>query len=486
MNRFGISTLRQFDLKKAALPFALAIALGACVGGGGGSATATTPSPSSNASSVGGGQVGPSSSLNQQITAPGVGTGLTYYVSTSGSDSNNGLSLQAPFLTLAKAVSVVNPGDTVELTTGTYAGAIIERMGTAAAWITLEPYQNDQVTIDGTGLEENVYFYNNNFAPAYWIMRGLTISGGTSYAVKIDVPDVKIVGNKITASQDDLVKLVSTANNIVIYGNEIYANNAPIGANAQGVDMVGAQDVWVAHNYVHDVVSISMYAKGNARNIVFEDNLVENGMDRGIMLGQSTGVQYLQPGQTYESYDSVIRNNLIVNTVDACLATSSSYDPQIYNNTCFNADTTAQHGGIFVSNESALGQAGTDVNIMNNIVVQSSTNNAVMIATQALTTPGDLHMDHNLFWNTNGAAAVTFSYADMNLYNLTFAQWQADTGQDMHSIVADPQFADTVTYNLLPSSPAINAGASISSVTSDYSGNTRPAGQPYDIGAEQN
>ncbi|HET9122012.1 MAG TPA: hypothetical protein VFN52_00785, partial [Acidiferrobacteraceae bacterium] len=98
MKHFGIRSLKQFDLKKAALPFALAIALGACVGGGGGSSAAPA---SSSSSSVGGGQVGPSTSLNQQITAPGVGTGQTYYVSTTGSDSNNGLSLQTPFLTLA-------------------------------------------------------------------------------------------------------------------------------------------------------------------------------------------------------------------------------------------------------------------------------------------------------------------------------------------------------------------------------------------------
>lgn len=471
----------RFDLKKLLLPLAISATLGACVTGGGGSPSADPPPPALTGTNS---PVGPSSSLNQQITAPGVGTGKTYYVSTTGSDANDGLSLQTPLQTLAKAVSLVNPGDTIEMEGGTYVGAVIDRPGSANAWITLEPYNGQQVTIDGSSLQQDVYFYNNSFAPMYWIMRNLTISGGQSYAVKIDTPDVKLVGNKITASHDDLVKLVSTAHDIVIYGNEIYANNAPLGANAQGIDMVGSQNVWVAHNYVHDIVSISMYAKGNARNIVFEDNRVDNGHDRGIMLGQSTGIQYLQPGQTYESYDSVIRNNIITNTADACLATSSSYNPQIYNNTCYNADTTSGHGGIFISNESLLGQAGTNISIENNLVVMSSTNAAVMIGPNALTSPGTLHMDHNLYWNTNGAPAVTFSWDDLNDYNIPLAQWQG-LGQDLHSVVADPQFASLSTFALSPGSPAINAGASLPSVTNDYYGNTRPSGQPYDIGAVQ-
>lgn len=479
----------RLDLKKLLLPLAITASLGACVSGGGTPGTSLTSAPaiSSGAtpSSVGaGGLVGPSPTLNAQITAPGVGTGKTYYVSTSGNDSNDGLSLQTPLQTLAKAVSLVNPGDTIEIEGGTYAGALIQRPGSATAWITLEAYHNEQVIIDGTNLEEDVYFYNSSFAPMYWLVRGLTISGGNSYAVKIDTPDVKLVGNKVTASHDDLIKMVSTAHDIVIYGNEIFANNAPLGANAQGIDMVGSQNVWVAHNYVHDVVSISMYAKGNARNIVFEDNRVDNGHDRGIMLGQSTGVQFLQPGQTYESYDSIIRNNIITNTADACLATSSSYDPQIYNNTCVNADTTAGHGAIFVSNESALGQAGTNVNIKNNLIVMSSTNNAVMIAANALTSPGELHMDNNLYWNTNGAGAVQFSWNDLNDYNIPFSQWQG-LGQDAHSVIADPMFASMSTFSLSPGSPAINAGAPLAAVTDDYYGHPRPAGQPSDIGASQ-
>ena len=44
----------------------------------------------------------------------------TYYVATNGSDANNGTSITSPFATFAKAVSVVQPGDTVLIRAGVY------------------------------------------------------------------------------------------------------------------------------------------------------------------------------------------------------------------------------------------------------------------------------------------------------------------------------------------------------------------------------
>src|SRR5437867_9262626 len=48
----------------------------------------------------------------------------TYYVGTTGNDSNNGTSLNTPFRTIGKAASVVNPGDVVNVRGGTYGEAV--------------------------------------------------------------------------------------------------------------------------------------------------------------------------------------------------------------------------------------------------------------------------------------------------------------------------------------------------------------------------
>src|SRR5437762_1124389 len=44
----------------------------------------------------------------------------TYYVSTGGSDSNNGQSSGAAFATFPKAISTATPGDTIFVLGGTY------------------------------------------------------------------------------------------------------------------------------------------------------------------------------------------------------------------------------------------------------------------------------------------------------------------------------------------------------------------------------
>jgi len=479
----------------------MAVSLSACVSGGGGapnssSGTSAQPanSPTANASTP---ITGSSFTTANALVTPGAGTGQTYYVSTTGSNSNNGLSPQAPFQTIQQAVNTVGPGGTIEVMAGNYAGGIVfGTVGTATAWITLEPYQNQAVVIDGGSAMNDLFFTSATNAPAYWIVKGFTIRSALQYAVQIDTPDVKIVDNNIYYSDYSIVKLVSTAHNIVIWGNQIHDNNhsSAQAAVSKAVDMVGAVNVLVAYNNVYNISFIGLYCKGNATDITFEDNTLNNIGSRGIMLGESTGVQFLQPGKTYESYNSIIKNNVITNDQSACLSESSSYNAEIYNNSCYNV-AISRHGAIFISNESALGQAGTNVYVRNNVVYDSSSLPMVVIAPHAMTDYTTLHINHNMYYDTAG---VTFEWDDKSIYNMAFNTWQQTTGLELNTIVADPLYANitpvgaimpSVTGNTLLSvsanSPAINAGIVLPSVTHDINGIARPTSGSYDLGAYQ-
>ena len=71
----------------------------------------------------------------------------TYYVSTSGSDTNCG-SFESPFCTLQYAASQLLPGDTCYLRGGTYRETLTPASsGTAVAPITFAAYSNESVTI---------------------------------------------------------------------------------------------------------------------------------------------------------------------------------------------------------------------------------------------------------------------------------------------------------------------------------------------------
>ena len=67
-----------------------------------------------------------------------------------------------------------------------------------------------------------------------------------------------------------------------------------------------------------------------------------------------------------------------------------------------------------------------------------------------------------------------------------FADYQAYTGQDAHSIapLCGPMFVDPANddFHLLYNSPAIDAGTN-TGVATDYDGTARPQGAAYDIGA---
>ena len=502
-------TNRVHLLRKLVLPIAIAASLSACVSGGAGAGTSVSPGSQSSGNGAPASTsansntdaaipiTGSTIPMSQALNTPGAGTGQTIYVSTTGSNSNNGLSPQTPLQTIQQAVDIVRPGGTIEIMGGTYAGGItISNPETATAWITMEPYQNQPVVIDGGSAMNNLFFTSSSNAPSYWEVKGFTLRSALQYGVQIDTPDVKIVDNNIYYTNYSIVKLVSTAHNIVIWGNQLHDNNH---ASAQAyvskaVDMVGAVNVLVAHNNVYNISDIGLYCKGNATDITFADNTLNNIGSRGIMLGQSTGVQFLQPGKTYESYNSIIKNNVITNDQSACLSESSSYDAEIYNNSCYNA-AIVHHGAIFISNESALHQAGTNVYIRNNIIEDSSSLPMVVIAPHAMTNYATLHINHNMYYDPAG---VTFEWDDKNIYNMPFQTWQQTTGLELNSVVANPQYANvtpvgavmpSITGNTLlslsPSSPAINAGVVLPSVTHDINGVARPSTGSYDMGAYQ-
>ena len=76
--------------------------------------------------------------------------GKTYFVSNSGSNSNNGLSVGSPFQTIAFAKNMVNPGDTIEIRAGTYnESLLISRPGTPTARITMRGYNGERPILRG-------------------------------------------------------------------------------------------------------------------------------------------------------------------------------------------------------------------------------------------------------------------------------------------------------------------------------------------------
>ena len=476
------------SFKRRIVPVAVSLLLAACGGGGAGDAASnadgtnavgsdSAAGPMVNGSS-GGAAANAYAETVARLTDVGI-KGRTFFVATTGNDANDGLSLEKPFSTIEKALGMVNPGDTIEIRGGTYVprgnGFPLSRPGTKDARIKIKNHNGEKVVLDARGKSYAMYV---DEGVGFWIIEGLEMSGGNAYTLKIDGNNVNLVKCDLHGSSNDIMKLVQSSDDVVIYGNEIHHNNAPAGANAQGIDIVGADRTWIAHNYIHHTASIGAYSKGNSRGTIFEHNRLDNIASRGIMLGQSTDAGLLWDGP-FETYDGIIRNNVITNTADACLATASSYNVKIYNNSCFNA-AAHSHGGIFVSNESELGTRAQNVEIKNNIIVTSG-RPVFKVGPDAMENDATLIVDGNLYFS--GGAPIKFNWESRGLVDVGFDAWKAATAKDGTSLSSDPRFADNATLAIAADSPAIDVGIDTDLVRDDYNHGPRPLGGRTDMGA---
>lgn len=109
----------------------------------------------------------------------------TYYVSTNGSDANDGTSISTPFLTLAKAVDrygKLAAGDTIKISAGTYKSSRISmsKSGTDGNPITIEAYGDGEVVLDFS-LQPN-----DGWSLYIGSIYKRTVPGGAVYNVVLD------------------------------------------------------------------------------------------------------------------------------------------------------------------------------------------------------------------------------------------------------------------------------------------------------------
>ena len=116
---------------------------------------------------------------------PATGTGVQsadIYVAPGGSDSGDG-SLKRPYASLGRAVSVVQPGQTIALRGGTYRPTQpigISTSGTAAKRIVLSNYRGERPVIDASGIPADHWAITQQ--AAYWTVQGLEVAHSKSHA----------------------------------------------------------------------------------------------------------------------------------------------------------------------------------------------------------------------------------------------------------------------------------------------------------------
>jgi hypothetical protein len=444
----------------------------------------------------------------------------TYYVATNGSDSAAG-TFAAPWRTIQKAANTPAPGDTVFVRGGIYNEAVTFHIsGNATAGsITFQNYPGEIPIVDGTGLTipqldyaAGLFEFTN---ASYVVVQGFELrnyrTSSTSFVpAGIDITgaphDLTFISNRVhdiananTGTGANAYgiavhgTLPSAISNLVFRGNEIYSNTLgqsetfSLDGNVNGFEISG--------NLVHDNNNIGIgfigyesvcsdASQDYARNGVCRSNFVWNISDASnpaypandfsadgiysdggsnvvIELNQihncDLGVELASEHKNHAAIACVCRDNLIWsnNTTGISFGGYSTSVGRALNcvithNTLYHNDTRLSGTGEIELQFAAISNTFT-----HNILVANSQN--LLIGNQFTSNSANV-VDWNVYYAPGGANGSSWEWKKISYSS--FSAWKSGTGNDAHSVFADPLFinATNLNFHLATNSPAVNAG----------------------------
>ena len=418
---------------------------------------------------------------------------VTYYVSGTGSDSADGLSMATAFLTLQHAADLTQPGDTVYVMNGTYTNSCpscavlgISNPGTPNSWITYKAYPGQTPVISFNGWE-GIFFEPT---ASYIQLSGLTVVGNNynvtlaqALAQSYTSPDPAFNGNCIALDGRQGTSTVRP-NHIKILNNTVYA------CGGGGIGTAWSDYVTISGNTIYDTSWYSIYGSSaistwenwnadsntgykmiiTGNRIFGNANLVPTlgspvATDGEGIIVDSTRNSAYQPSIGLDPYTgrTFIANNVIYNNGSAAIEVFQSNHVDVVNNSSYQ--------DVYVPAVTGRGDMNvneaTDVNVFNNIFYSAAGQNPVTVCCNAT----QIDLDYNIYFGGSNYAG---------------------TVSGPHDLTADPLYHDPADANRLlvnlavsPNSPAVGSGTSNLAPTTDFAGNPRPGSKGYDRGAYQ-
>jgi parallel beta-helix repeat protein len=357
----------------------------------------------------------------------GAAMAATYYVATSGSDSSSG-TISQPFRTIAKGISVLVAGDTLYIRSGSYSESInsgSQTIPVGTSWSDaplISAYPSETVTLRSIGLYAS-YIH-------YVIFQNLIIdpqnSSSINEAVYLHlVNHIRFIGCEIRNAYQQGVLMPHQGDDFNEFINCHIHHNGHVGNQEHGIYVASSNNL-IDSCVIHDNAGYGIhnwdgYAGETTNNNVFRNNRIyANGT--AFPSAYSAGIIVSNGTGT------LVYNNLLYGNMRGIQIYSNASGTKVYNNTIYN--NTYQ--GILISGSNAI--------VKNNI---SYLNGASPIE--------------------NGGSGTIMS----------------------NNLTTDPKFVNVgaMDFHLQSTSPGIDAGATLSEVTTDLDGISRPKGSGYDAGA---
>jgi hypothetical protein len=407
----------------------------------------------------------------------------TFYVRTDGSDSNNGLTnaSNGAWKTIGKASATMVAGDSVSVQAGTYDETIsTTRSGSSGNRIT---FQASGTVITGSWIVNNAFITINGFT-----LNGTSTSGSGARAIVLKTGGdyCKILNNQINDGDINLTSSRSNHNNptgCLIKGNHLY------GAHAMNdftqINVMGTNNI-AENNEIGPCSDIDAF------RIFGHDNIIRNNYVHDITLSPGSKA-HMDMVQTFgdngdECYDNVIENNLFVNSSGQMFnleITGANIHDIIFRNNVW--AHFRENGNIKMPNVQFYNNTFYDVGCFynssmdcsgavfkNNIFVglrgfSNKTDYSVGVKGNLFRITGEYTwtIEYNFFSQLNGDGLKTFDYqtGGINGGAINFTNSAAND------------------FRLLPNSPVIDHGITLTGFNYDHNGTIRPQDSAWDIGA---
>ena len=416
-------------------------------------------------------------------------TSNAIHVSPNGNDATADGSAGKPYKSINTALKAASSGATIILHGGTYREGRDVRV--TKSNITIKSAKGEWAVIDLTTFNQGndqhsaVLFYAEDETTRKPVtgctLQSVEVKGGF-YTVCCDtqwewpkageppgpgVSNIVIEDCILHDSQDDAVKVKPGCKNITIRYNEIFNSGREFAdrsnfntgeCNSEGIDNVNGDSMRVHNNYIHDICSTGIYAKGGATGVVIENNRVERTFAAGILLGFDTSPQYFDTRTNpkyYENIGGTVRNNLVIDAGWEGIGLYASKDAEVYNNTVVNAvcGVMKYHSPIYfgIATQDWKNPTGCPPNINpkihHNIVSQPATyaNRIIDIryasdvyAHGLAGLEGRPAMNDNCYHVAGRSATFTDNRPGSTLTNAGLAAWKTHVSSENGTIEADP------------------------------------------------
>jgi hypothetical protein len=438
-------------------------------------------------------------------------SGVTYYVSTSGLDTNAG-TVSAPWRTIQHAANTVHAGDTVQVRAGTYNEIVtMATSGNATSgYITFQNYPGEAPIVDGTGLvaggQTGLFSLEGTFN--YIVIQGFEIrnfSSSTRGKVPVGIDfegagsNIEILGNHI----HNIVQTLGSCNaanalgvalygtqaptaisNVTFYGNQIDHNttgcseNVSFDGNVQywvmgnnsvhdgdniGLDNIGfegvspnsaydqARDGWVFQNTVYNITSTTnpVYHNQVGADGYYCDGCTRIIVERNLIHDSDLSEMASEHSGHTSSY-VIFRNNIIYNSLYVGLSIGGYSSKVGGSDHIVIVNNSLWNDGTHGS--SGLGEFqiqyhATNNTVENNILDDYTLSSKYIVYDFTSSTPSPAVLDYNVEYDTAGATGALYDWQGKAITG--FAAYKTASGQESHSQFADPLYANITTqpYN---------------------------------------